>query len=77
MCRRPHLREAVVYCFVGKCFKSLHIPSIWDDSYGSVSAVSSSGPWAHVISLLTRQREYKDFVVISEGSRGQSELSTQ
>lgn len=63
----PVRKNLLVYCFAVERRKSCHIPSIWDDSYGSVSAVSSSGPQARVISLLTRWEE--EIVAVSSGVR--------
>lgn len=60
------------------CCKSDHIPGTQGDSYGSVSAISSSGPRACLISPQTRQKEI--FVLLqpwrsfSAGSRGQPKL---
>lgn len=60
------------------CCKSDHIPGTQGDSYGSVSAVSSSGPRAGLISPRTRQKEV--FVLLqpwrgfSAGPRGQPKL---
>lgn len=64
-------------CFPGMCCKSDHIPGTRGDSYGSVSAVSSSGPRVRLISPPTRQKEI--FVLLprhgySVGSRGQPKL---
>ena len=63
----PVCKNLLVYCFAVKRRKSRHIPSIWDDSYGSASAVSSSGPQARVISLLMRWED--EMVAVSSGVR--------